>query len=295
MTVETRISFLYRRDIGQELLDRLIAVYPEGQCGAQGHGFEVCLPADDPRIPAIQELLARGGRRPWADHSRALNKTCEYHYEQLRSYGNSDWDGLPLLELAPSVSCPGMFRCEENGFVKLHLDDLDNSADFAKANVERYVVPERTKRCLENANLKHVMFRPTLLCDRSRGKAGQLAPLVPWDDWGPPWWEITSDYRLPPVSPAMELLDPVTGQVISRGNPDALYVQREGFYQPAELHYLKSELPDLDDFDLAQTFETFGGHKRWDEHTLIASRRFYEFCRDHDLRTDWVPVRVDPG
>jgi hypothetical protein len=64
-----------------------------------------------------------------------------------------------------------------------------------------------------------------------------------------------------------------------------------------QLRYRKSDLDKMPDWDLAFTFEALvagrpvaGPYDR----SLVASKRFYEFCRENGLKTDWVPVRIDP-
>jgi hypothetical protein len=70
----------------------------------------------------------------------------------------------------------------------------------------------------------------------------------------------------------------------------------EGLFAHPELHYRKSDLERLEEFDLARTFEPFGNHRGYQRLfcPLVASRRFYETCVANKLKTGWAPVRIDP-
>jgi hypothetical protein len=107
------------------------------------------------------------------------------------------------------------------------------------------------------------------------------------------WWELTSDFELPPLSPAMDLRDN-NGNPIARGEVSNGCHRYEGLYIHPELHYRAEDLETMKPCDLAWTAESFGGVPSADARVLIASNRFYRFCVDHALKTEWVPVRIDP-
>lgn len=286
MTVVARITGIFRNHIGDRVFDRLVRIYPEGQ---DRHAFWSFLSEDDPRTLEILKTLDEAGVKPWMDSSRPREKGREFTLQLERFYDCSEVAACDLVELAPKETCPGDYRDERTGHVLLDVHRLDNSLDFALADRERYVVPDRVKRILEQADLDHLLFRSALLSDPKQA----VDAVIPWEGWGPPWWELTSDYTLPPVSPSMDLRDR-DGKPIDRKEPNALHVRKEGLYVHPELHYLASDLRKCEPFDLARTWERFGGEMKWNERTLVASKRFYEFCVKHNLKTDWVPVRIDP-
>jgi hypothetical protein len=64
-----------------------------------------------------------------------------------------------------------------------------------------------------------------------------------------------------------------------------------GFFGHPELRYLRSEIESLGPFDLACTFEQHSPDPLG--RPLIASRRFYQVCRDHKLGVRWIPVHLE--
>jgi hypothetical protein len=184
-----------------------------------------------------------------------------------------------------------MFRDETTGYVELDVHQLDNSADFALADTCRYVVPQRVKRVIESALSPHVLFRPALLSD-PLARLENRPKSVSWEAWGPPWWELTSDYTLPAVSPSMDLRDP-KGSPLAPGDPTASYHRYEGLHIWPELHYRAADLRTVEPFGLARTLEHFGGDIPSDDRTLVASRDFYDLCVRHGLKAEWLPVRIE--
>jgi hypothetical protein len=291
MKVIARILGLFRHDVGDDLFEKLVNAFPEGRGGSHGHAFDAALPLDDERTVRWMALLEHAGYSPWTDRSRPIHKSKEFWLEFIRQYEDSDLASCDLLEVSPRAVCPGEYRQEETGHVKLDVHRLDNSVDFALARYQRYVVPNRVKRRLEVRALSHVLFRPTLLADPHDTEGG-AARVIPWPQWGPPWWEITSDYTLPPVSPSMDLRDRHS-RPVPHGDRNREYRRQEGLHAYPELHYTRQSLQGLEPFDLARTFECFGGELRWDERTLVASPHFYRVFKELNVETDWVPVRID--
>lgn len=114
--------------------------------------------------------------------------------------------------------------------------------------------------------------------------------VVPWPDPAEALLELTSDFILPPLSPTMRI-EYEDGTKFD-GDFKRRYVIREGLYRTPELHYLSSSLEGLEPFDLACSFEWWGSEV---SRRTIASKRFYQFCVDQGVETEWVPVRIDPG
>jgi len=112
---------------------------------------------------------------------------------------------------------------------------------------------------------------------------------------GGPFWEVTSDFILPPVSPSVELLDK-SGKRVWPGSV-ASVSRVGGLYNSPELHYRASDLRAIDSFDIAKTYESFGiaGTERKPDYCpIIVSKKFYELCQHHNFKVDWLPVHIDP-
>jgi hypothetical protein len=290
MKTIVRIPALQKSEFAEDVYNDLVKIYPEGQ--RTPHSFWCILPENDVRVKMVLARLAEAGVYPWTDHSRGRIKGDEINMQLLREYDDTDYAGFDYLEVH-SIPCQWSdYRDESTGLVKLDIHQLDNSVDIARVEFERYAVPERVKRALETEPLKHVCFKPALLCD-SEQKEDHISKILPWEDWGPPWWELCSDYTLGPVSPRMDLVD-YRRQPIAPGIEGESYTRREGQYLYPELHYLASGMAKEEPFDLARTRESFGGDLRWNERTLVASQGFYQACKRHGFKTKWLPVRIDP-
>jgi hypothetical protein len=116
---------------------------------------------------------------------------------------------------------------------------------------------------------------------------------VPWETYGQPWWELTSDLTLPFVSPSMMLADR-HGRRITDGDFSKGCYRHEDLYGHAELHYRAEDIePLVGTFDLAHTREAFGQVQDPSVRPLVASKRLYELCRSKGLQSGWAPVRID--
>ena len=147
-----------------------------------------------------------------------------------------------------------------------------------------YIATQRVRDALEFANLKGLKFLPVEKSYHS----------VDYDlyDEEDTWWELESDLELPPVSPSMTL-ETRDGRPF-RGDFTEGCLRREGFHTHTELHYRKSDLERYGPFDAARTYEHF--HPRGPapmSRAFVVSHRFYQICRDHGIRTRFVPVRID--
>ncbi|MDQ2798755.1 MAG: hypothetical protein M3Y13_03825 [Armatimonadota bacterium] len=153
------------------------------------------------------------------------------------------------------------------------------------------VVTERFKRLLEEMNMRHVQFQPTVI--RPDPKKERKVP-VPKD----PFWEVTTDFCLPRVSSTMYLRnnngDPINGnEKLGCFLCEGLSIP-ESLYAPLELHYTATALQNAGQFDLAQTHERtgIGDASRWTPYWVV-SKQFFNFCQEQDLDILWVPVRIE--
>lgn len=145
---------------------------------------------------------------------------------------------------------------------------------------------------IEAQQYRHIAFRPTELRgdptfqgDPPRVVSGSL---YDWSDIkSEPWWQITSDLTLPPLSPNMDL-ESTPGQI----ERVVGVTPREGAYAAPELHYRRQDFDGLPDFDAALTYEHIRG--LYDFQNLIVSTRFYKFSHENRLPWKFLPVHVDP-
>lgn len=251
--------------------------------------------ADDARLSRVCDELALAGLTPWTDKSRARIKGKEYELTQYRVYNHDDWERHELLRLNPlghrypSSDIAEVMDRTADGLARLAVEEIPPGVDFLRADGVSALVPQRVRSVLEHAGLRRLRFRPTTPVR----VVDKLKPIVDcsWNEFPEPWWELTSDLVLPPVAPSMTVLS-WSGKPITRGSIDMCAVSDgSGFFGFPELRYLRAEVEGLGSFDLAQVFERSSpsGLGR----ALVASRRFYEVCRHHNLGVNWIPVHIE--
>lgn len=277
--------------LGKELFEALCAIVPEGRVinkgpmGFVSQSFRVKVRLDDVRYTKVIKVLEEHGWTPRVDGWRPRGPK-QYWLRYLRQYSRRDIAEAELLLLHPRAYCEGLYRTED-GLIKLDADKLRRRAHIAHATPEWIVVSDRARRLIEEAGMRHVVFRPTVAVSYRHVKE----KVIQWERLGGPWWELSSSYVLPRLSPTVELRDRF-------GNPhdgdDAKgYYIHEGLFLRPELHYRRADIPATLAFDVACTHECFGMPTP-DDRLKVCSPRFAAFCLSHKLTTGWVPVRIDP-
>lgn len=284
--MRVRVFITVQQDeVGDALFDRLRGIQP---IDPRLTLFDLRLPEDDPRTVNVLRELENAGLRPWLDVFRPREKRQEYSIYRYREYDDRDHSCCNALRLEPQDEVSGVLR-NESGLVRLGPRGLDSRIDIARTEGSAIVVPDRVRGLLETRSLRGLRFCPTVLYDRRELERQS----VRWGskEFPEPWWELTSELTLPPMSPAVVKTTP-KGDPVPRDFQGMLML-REPPFTGVEFHYLKSDLRRFGDFDLAQTFERFGTQP--DDRWLVASKRFYEFCKANKIKCGWVPVRIDEG
>lgn len=296
MKMMIRLGPVPASEVGEEVARKLDAILPPTGV--------MYLPTDDPRVAQALFILERAGCKPWmpAD-GKYPSPPNEFLVAYERVYEEGDFIGSQFVEVHPDYlfkdSAPrqlggGRTALEAGRLLELGVTHLSNSCDcaFTEAGYYGFVVPDRVRRLLEGGGLGGISFRDTVPLVPG-GLAGRP---VPWSEVGEPWWELTSTLVMPPVSPTMDLRDPDTRQRMSPGETANGCYRYDGLYRPVELHYRVQDVQSMSPFDLAHTAESFSGRARPDplQRSLVASKRFYDFCRENSLQIGWVPVRIEP-
>lgn len=267
---------------------RLAEIYPEGDSSAL---FHLRLPEDDPRTQMVMEELRRSGWDSSTNKSASADSSHRYWSAFWREYSHEDLVRCKWLLPLPLGSAIGLTR-DVGGHIELDLTirGFPEGCDLAGTGNTWSVIPDRVKCQLEPLGLRHVSFRETVLNDVRDGPGVPLA----WNDYpeSEPWWELSSDLVLPPMSPKMVILDWNKSRV-SRGyeGPCFLKDPDDPRVRYPEPHYRMDDLRSVGDWDLALTFERTAA--RDDARLLIASKRFYDAWWERGLKADWVPVRLD--
>lgn len=288
MKVIAHISRPFKEKLSKATARKLAEI-----CGFREIGpvFEVSLPLDDPRFDLIVECLKEAGFMPRTDPSRssALN---EFRLNLERVYVESDFAACAFLEVhTPYDHLMKGLRRDARGRIEL-LGPVKPTLDIVTSLFPWYIVSDRVKRTLEASGLTHVKFRETVPMTKVND---ERVPLPDWSFWGEAWWELDSDFTMPPLSSTMSFFNR-HGKPAMRGDYSDGFHPEEGLYNHAELHYRAADLETVSHVDLARTAEPFSNRTNYDpfDRPLVASKGFYDFCARNRITAGWIPVRIDP-
>ncbi len=286
--------------LGDALLQQLFDVYPEGNQGGRNISFRMRLPADDPRIEKVLDLLESEGFVPWEDTSRRC-KDNEFSLDRYREYDEHDLAEAPYLSLGAYVGSWTDGRTDD-GVLKLNRDFLDT--DIYESNAEimcwtsNYIISDRVKGLLEESNFVGWRISPTQLWDGPQPDDPEYETQE-WDKVGGRWWELWSDNILPPLNRDRNSVTDYRENPIPPESDKSVGYIRE-IHEPGapnvrdvEYHFKRSEFERMQPFDVAALHERRG---KWpsDRH-LIVSHRFRNFLTEHDVKgATYAPIRIDP-
>jgi hypothetical protein len=309
-----------------ERLAALSSAYPEGKTLG---GFCSMLPGDHPTTKAILDLLSSFGLTPWRHPHRPIAST-EYTLEYRRTYEKGDWEPAECLEPRPKLLIDDDSHRSMTGVLLVEPKVLQRKISIAQASWPAIVVSEELKRQILDAGLKHVAFKAAAImgnpkegygqswdrllvevareqsmgekivetqrqkAERLRAVGQERARNTKITRFAEGLWELSSDLVLPRLSPRCQLQDE-KGEPVRDDFSTGIFL-REDLYQPPELRYTRSSIRKVEPFDLALTYEPLSGwYPTWEWYRhLVASKRFYEFCKARKLKMDWIPVRIDP-
>lgn len=288
MKTKVTIMGIHRKYVGDQLVDDLKEIYKDDK---PNHYFSAPhLLEDDPVVKKILDRLSEAGMNPRISKSGKgeIDYEKEYIFRRFHVYEPSDFEGLDYLALNPHEATPAGYRTD--GLIELMRAGLNKTADLMVMGAGWYVVPDRIKAVIESSDLVGPMFRPTRLID----DPGPRKKYFDWqEEFGSTWWELTSEIAMPPLSDTVEVRDRNSQPLKDRQDFSNGFYPVDGFYARPELHYRRSEMDAMPAFDLAKTYEPMGINEESDARPLIASRRFYDFCREKQIKTEWVPIRIE--
>jgi len=222
-------------------------------------------------------LLALG--RAFGLHRTIGGDAGSYGYEIVRNYDESDFATCALLFLGGSET-KHQIEHDRDAQGRLLLNtEFTRELRFGNA-WRRIIVSAEVRQHLESAHLIGLQFQEAVRRDPSANSPGLF-------------WELQSSIVLPKMANTHQMK-----YVGMRGAPHTPFdgdYSRTVFlddppYRSGEIHYHRSDLAPLGEFDVAQTFELY----RQPHRELIVSQRFYQICLEHDIRLSLEPVRVDP-
>ncbi len=264
------ISVLWK-SISPEAYRQLIQMHPEGRSPG---GF-ACELNIDSRIAV--ELIGFLEKQGLQRHGSAGTGRfgCKHH----RIYDDDDFAAADYLVMFPTeeVGMPDLTAQsrDENGRAIL-TGQLPTSFTIAFGRRHGNYVSGKIRSAIEGKNFTGPSFSETLDLSRVRGQD--------------PAWEIGSTVVLPKLANTHQLVH-VNDEPFLGDYSRPVWVREPPFAnRSAEFYFRARELKSIEPFDLARTFEN---HRKLG-HTLVASQRFYRFCRELELPIRWQPVRIDP-
>ncbi|MBI3919824.1 MAG: hypothetical protein HY318_00295 [Armatimonadetes bacterium] len=268
------VGSIFPEYVGTDVYSQLVSIFPEGQ---DKRSFRAVLDEGDPRLMLLIGVLESRGFH--ADRTGA-RREVEFPMRIERSYDKSDFQSVRYLQVLAKV-CMDL-DCDRGdtgrGPLRLHAKRIKPKVEIGCGLVKSYIiVADSIRKLFEDSDLLHVSFRDVDIVGRGA------------EQYQSAYWQLWGDYVLPRVSATCTLTNHL-GEPFDYDR-DLFCHLKEGLYHTAEVHFAESALTATPPFDLALTYETFGGV---DDHQLIASKRFYQFCIAHKLKLDWVPVRIDP-
>jgi hypothetical protein len=273
MKAEVVIGAIFPHEVDTSLYRALVRNFPEGK---EPRGFRFRVAESDPRCAKVLDMLHAAGLHPWKDHTRKPTQR-EFSFRIERIYDRTDWEAAEYLQPCSETCIRDIEIRNKEGLLELIPDFLRRKPQIGLAGAGNLVVSEAIRDLLGQAKFKHLVFRPTVLVAEDP------------TDFPVNYWEVTSDFILPPLSPTCVLVDG-DGKPWS-GDLNKLCLINEGPYMPPELHYRREDLQSVEPFDAGITRESLVRRGQGD---LIVAKRFYEVCKKHKLRLKWWPVRVDP-
>jgi hypothetical protein len=271
-----------------EFRPQLEAAFSSGKRADEGYTVRIAL--DDNRFEKVLAVMKALGKRPWTARDRLSDVATEYILRYVREYDASDLAAAQYLELRPLVRCGGLRDGTRPAPIVIHYSEMPGHVDFGIATGVNWItVSDRVKVGLEKSDLQNVLFYETVLYAGPRDTRK-----TPWSKSGrKPWWELGSDRVMPRVSPSLKMRNK-RGEPTDGSDRTSGCMREDGFYTHPELRYRREDVANLPRFDLARSWEPFGGGKLHDDdRAFICSQRFYQFCTAQGWKTNWVPVRID--
>ncbi len=272
------ITSVFRSEVGSEAFDRLSQI---AECKAHGSSWSLALPEGHESTCEAISILTGLGLRPW-DRQGPRIEGKEFWHVIRREYDETDFENTMLLEIRADDLNEHLWRSDQSGRIEIKriaaIRSKDRHVLKTFGDGGGFIVSDEVRREFEcKLAASEIEYIPVDV------KSKSATPILPV------WWELSTRVTLPPVSDVLRLRDN-WDRPVARGHIGFTRIDEPPF-APRELHYIRSELEAVGDFTLARSFEQTG-HAENDRH-LIASQRFYRFCIDHNIKCDWIPVRID--
>lgn len=276
---------------GEAEIARLSAIVPEAEVI---RSIFIEIDEADPRLERVLEVLRELGWQDRRDPPIEGQEPRYYSRLSWRVYDDRDLDPHQLLTMEGLVADFDVFASTTSADGRLRVyvtpEGLPEDLDVSITGGSALIVPDRVYRVMRALPMHRLFFRPTVPYECRGYPEHECA----WEDIGPPWWEITSDLTMPPLAPSLLVLDHKKKPVDRRFNKLTIVIDPANLYLGTpELRYLRSELPPLDSFDAALSYEHSGSVIHGSR--LVVSQRLRQAWIAAGFKADWMPVHIEEG
>ena len=304
MLIHVRSGLLSSRKFGQEIISRIAEMLHENKQRYR-NSIEFNLVAGDERLTEIRRLLNESGFSPFYHFHWAQGnpQSMVYHERFEIVLTKADLDSAEYLRLVfpPDHDLASAFGNAKTNTVYLYADEAKNQGDRLGVSIGPGTagacpaVSDRTRRLVEPANLRGLVFRPAVPLNPDDNSPAGTDPDDPWKGVCEPFWAVDSEYELPPLPEFVELRDYSSDRyapVLNRG------VQRDDrmVYHPLiinpPLRYTREQINAIPPFDIARTFEWFRpSGSRFDAH-FVVSQNFRQSLEAAGITAGYFPVMI---
>lgn len=276
-------SAIYKYEVGDSCFNELIDLFPNGAWGANNDGFSISFSDDIEKAKQLVDILASYNIYPIV---RFYKSDIYYSLRIDKMYELEEVISSDLFCWHPKLNHGYCYRIPPGMKLEIEAKDILVNEPIAADYSGRYIiVNNQLKTDMINAGLLHLTFEEVKLIGRRKKVLENET-----------YWRIYSDFKMPPLSPSIMILDD-DGNRLPYGSEEGtprLGTEILELCTIPQYSYRESDLAKNGPFDLAIMHEHFG-YTDIDDRTMIASRRFYEFCEERKLKIDWTPVRIEHG
>lgn len=284
MRVARFITNLRTKDVGPDLIQRLITIWPIGDRAR--FEFRAEVPLADVRLPLLLAELQRAGLKPTNKYfDFAAGK--EYVTGLMAQYEPEDYESARYLSTHLLFSPRFLSENSDNPrpVARLFMKQGDLSdVLFACSDSDCLLATNAGRAAIESEKLVGAEFVPAYAVHPDTHEIDELNELI---DSGqvpnlgpPPLWEVRPTVVLPPMLP-LSYTHEINGvQRVSR-NPVAV---------DRRMAYARADLDAIAPFDFASPSPAEDGTKAMVD-PIVVSQRFFQLAKSEI--DDWTPVRLE--
>ena len=271
---ESKFLSIDREGCPPHLFERLLSEAPKH---VKPHAIVIDAKLEDDEALATVDRLVAICREEGFPGGANVHRIGHYRLVLHYHYEEKDLAASELLELRPTKALMADAEIHPDGSMEIKATPAVVNLSGSWNMTLDYLVSDLIReRCLSEG-----LAGPTFAPVTVRGPRQAVVGTV---------WKIGASITMPRLSNTQDLRHVRSEGVVEF---DGVYSDnmclRDGLHSVSEIHYRQSDLERMEPFDLAVTYEPLQQRAG----RIIASPRFYRFCKANKLRFDYMPVRVD--